>query len=125
MNPYTDIQLDTLREVATSGSGTASTALSQLLDRPVDISIPEARALPLAEALEAGGAPETPVTGVVIPVVGDIPAVVLSSQPGDVVAWNYRIVHAAFNGPPRRRHLSFGFRQMEPDDDTTPNGHRS
>jgi hypothetical protein len=51
----------------------------------------------------------------------DIPAVVLASQPGDVVAWNYRIVHAAFNGPPRRRHLSFGFRQM-PDDDTTPTG---
>jgi hypothetical protein len=52
----------------------------------------------------------------------DIPAVVLPSRPGDVIVWNYRIVHAAFNGPPRRRHLSFGFRQLEPADEPTSDG---
>jgi Phytanoyl-CoA dioxygenase (PhyH) len=52
----------------------------------------------------------------------DIPAVVLPSRPGDVIVWNYRIVHAAFNGPPRRRHLSFGFRQLEPADEATSDG---
>jgi hypothetical protein len=43
----------------------------------------------------------------------EIPAVTLTSNPGDVIAWNYRIVHAAFNGRPRRRHISFGYRQRE------------
>jgi chemotaxis protein CheC len=75
--PYTELQLDTLREVANIGSGTASTALSQLLTRPVDISVPEARAVPLADAVESAGPADMAVTGVVIPVVGDIPSVVL------------------------------------------------
>jgi Phytanoyl-CoA dioxygenase (PhyH) len=42
----------------------------------------------------------------------EIPGVALNSQPGDVVAWNYRILHASFHGPPRRRHFSLGFREI-------------
>ena len=38
---YSDLQLDALRELANIGSGTAGTALSQMLGRPVDISVPE------------------------------------------------------------------------------------
>jgi chemotaxis protein CheC len=75
---YTDLQLDTLREVANIGSGTASTALAGLLGLPVDISVPNARALPIEEALEAIGDVDTEVTGVAIPVVGDILSVVLA-----------------------------------------------
>jgi chemotaxis protein CheC len=75
--PYTELQLDTLREVANIGSGTASTALSQLLARPVDISVPEARAVSLAEAVDSVGAADLEVSGVVLPVVGDLPSGVL------------------------------------------------
>ena len=53
MTHYTEMQLDALRELANIGSGTAATALSAMLGRPVDISVPSARALPLAEAVEA------------------------------------------------------------------------
>jgi chemotaxis protein CheC len=74
---YTDLQLDALRELANVGSGHAGTALSSLLGRPVDISVPSALALPLAEAVEAAGDPEAPVTAVVLPVVGDLGGVVL------------------------------------------------
>ena len=42
---YTDVQLDALRELANIGSGKASTALSMLLGRAVDISVPKAHAL--------------------------------------------------------------------------------
>jgi ectoine hydroxylase-related dioxygenase (phytanoyl-CoA dioxygenase family) len=40
-----------------------------------------------------------------------LPAVVLASKPGDVVLWNYRLIHASFGGRDRRRHISFGFRE--------------
>ena len=61
----TTFQLDALRELANIGSGTAGTALSQMLGRSVDISVPNALVLPLAEAVEAVGDAEEDVTGVV------------------------------------------------------------
>ena len=77
MSTFTTIQLDALRELANIGSGTAGTALSQLLGRSVDISVPNALVLPLAEAVEAVGPAELEVTGVAIPLAGDMDAVVL------------------------------------------------
>jgi chemotaxis protein CheC len=74
---YTDLQLDALRELANIGSGTAATALSQMCGRSIDVSVPNALALPIAEAVDAIGAADTPVTAVVIPVFGDLDAVVL------------------------------------------------
>jgi chemotaxis protein CheC len=76
-SPYSDLQLDALRELANIGSGTAATALSAMLGRPVDVSVPSARALPLAEAVEATGDPEAEANAVVIPVIGDLTGVVL------------------------------------------------
>src|SRR5919197_3305653 len=77
MTTFTTLQLDALRELANIGSGTAGTALSDMLGRSVDISVPNARVLPLADAVEAVGAPEEHVTGVAIPLAGDMDAVVL------------------------------------------------
>jgi chemotaxis protein CheC len=74
---FTTFQLDALRELANIGSGTAGTALSQMLGRSVDISVPNAFVLPLAEAVDAVGAAEEDVTGVVIPLQGELDAVVL------------------------------------------------
>jgi chemotaxis protein CheC len=74
---YSDLQLDALRELANIGSGNAGTALSSMLGRPVDISVPSALALPLAEAVEAAGDPEQAATAVVLPVAGEMPGVVL------------------------------------------------
>jgi len=74
---YTDVQLDALRELANIGSGKASTALSMLLGRAVDISVPEARALTFADAVEAAGDYEQEITGIVLGIVGDLDGVVL------------------------------------------------
>jgi chemotaxis protein CheC len=74
---FSDLQLDALRELANIGSGTASTALSSMLSRSVDISVPTAAALPFADAVEAVGPAERVVTGVVIGVNGDMAATVL------------------------------------------------
>ena len=77
MSTFNDLQLDALRELANIGSGTASTALSSMLGRSVDISVPTAQALPFADAVDAIGPAEKLVTGVVIGVVGDMEGTVL------------------------------------------------
>ena len=74
---YTELQLDALRELANIASGNAATALSQMLGRPVDLSVPRVLAVPLADAVEACGRPEDTITGVVIPLEGDIEGIVL------------------------------------------------
>ena len=77
MSRYTDLQLDALRELANIGSGTASTALSSMLGRSVDISVPNAFVLPMAEAVGSIGDPESEATGVVLGIVGEMPGSVL------------------------------------------------
>jgi chemotaxis protein CheC len=74
---FSEIQLDALRELANIGSGTASTALSSMLGRSVDISVPTAAALPFADAVDAVGPADRIVCGVVIGVQGDMNATVL------------------------------------------------
>ncbi|MDP9378392.1 MAG: chemotaxis protein CheC [Actinomycetota bacterium] len=83
---FSDVQLDALRELANIGSGMASTALSGMLGRPVDISVPVASALPLAEAVEAIGPAEQEVTGVMLGIIGELKgSVVLLVSPEDAV----------------------------------------
>ena len=81
MRQYTELQLDALRELANIGSGTAATALSAMLGQSVDISVPKAQALPLAEAVEAAGPAEQEITGIVLGIVGDMNATVLLLVP--------------------------------------------
>jgi chemotaxis protein CheC len=78
---YTELQLDALRELANIGSGNASTALSGLLGRSVDISVPKAQALPFAEAVEAAGPAEQEITGIVLGIVGEMNGTVLLLVP--------------------------------------------
>jgi chemotaxis protein CheC len=72
-----DMQLDGLREIANIGSGTAATALSSMLGRPVDLNVPQALALALADAVDAVGRPDDDVSAVVLGVNGDIDATVV------------------------------------------------
>lgn len=74
---FTDMQLDALRELANIGSGNAGTALGQMLGKTVDISVPTAAVLPLAEAVAIAGEPDAMRHGVVVPVIGDMQAIVL------------------------------------------------
>jgi chemotaxis protein CheC len=74
---YTELQLDALRELANIGSGTAATALSTLLGRPLDVSIPTALPLPLTDAVDSVGPVDACVVAVAMQVFGDFRAVVL------------------------------------------------
>ena len=74
---FTEMQLDALRELANIGSGNASTSLSGMLGRSVDISVPSAAAVSFPDAIDLIGPPEEEVTGVVIGVVGEMDGIVL------------------------------------------------
>jgi chemotaxis protein CheC len=73
----TYIQLDALRELASIGSGNAATAFASIVGLSVDVSVPDVRLMPLAEAVNAAGPSEKTVTGVLLPVIGDLEALVL------------------------------------------------
>jgi chemotaxis protein CheC len=77
MTTFTELQLDALRELANIGSGNAGTALATLLGKTIDIAVPTAAALPLADAIAMAGAADEIRHGVVVPVVGDLEALVL------------------------------------------------
>jgi chemotaxis protein CheC len=77
MTAFTDLQLDALRELANIGSGNAGTALGSMLGKTVDISVPTAAVLPLADAIAVAGRPDELRHGIVVPVVGDMEAIVL------------------------------------------------
>ena len=83
---YTEIELDALRELANIGAGTAATSLSGLLGMPIDVAVPTAAALPLADAIDAAGPPELCVTGVAIPLGGELAGAALMLFPEQDVA---------------------------------------
>jgi chemotaxis protein CheC len=80
-HPYTAVQLDALRELTNIASGTAATALSQLLGREVELSVPLVQSLPLLDALQDSGSDDDSLSGVAIPVEGDFDAVMLMLIP--------------------------------------------
>ena len=86
MNTFTDMQLDALRELANIGAGTAATSLSGLLGIPIDVAVPSAAALPLADAIDATGPADLCVTGVAIPLDGDLEGSALMLFPEEDVA---------------------------------------
>ncbi|TJY43169.1 chemotaxis protein CheC [Cohnella pontilimi] len=66
-------KLDVLREVGNIGSGHAATALSTLMDRPVDMAVPTVSLLPFESIAERVGGPEELVIAVFFRVEGPAP----------------------------------------------------
>ena len=75
------LEMDTLREIGSIGTGNAATALSQLLGRPVRITPPEVRIMEYNEAIDWIGGPEAVTAGVLVKVGGQINGIMLSVQP--------------------------------------------
>jgi Phytanoyl-CoA dioxygenase (PhyH) len=47
----------------------------------------------------------------------ELPSVVLETDPGDIVVWDFRTIHASFYGSTRRRLFSINFRERVPQDE--------
>ena len=74
------LEIDTLREIGSIGTGNAATALSQLLGREVRITLPEVRFMGYNEAIAWMGGPEEVTAGVLVGMSGQMSGVMLSVQ---------------------------------------------
>ena len=68
-----EFKLDVLKEVGNIGAGHAATALSRILNQPVDMSVPTVRLLPFEEIADRVGGSEQVVIAVFLRVEGDAP----------------------------------------------------
>ncbi len=81
----TSMEIDTLREIGSIGTGNAATALSQMLGKEVRITMPEVRIMGYNEAIEWIGGPEAVTAGVLVKMVGDVGGIMLSVQKLELV----------------------------------------
>ena len=58
-----DMQLDVLREIGNIGSGNATTALSSMIGKMVDIEVPRVQFLNFQDAIDAAGGAEKNIAG--------------------------------------------------------------
>ena len=79
------LEIDTLREIGSIGTGNAATALSQMMNRPVRITLPEVRIMEYNEAIEWIGGPEEVTAGILVKMSGDVGGIMLSVQKLDLV----------------------------------------
>ena len=80
MFKYDDLnaqQLDVLTEIGNIGSGNASTALSTMIGRNIEIKMPSVRLLGFQDAIESNGSPEDVIAGVLIRMKGQMSGMVL------------------------------------------------
>ena len=65
-------QLDAMREVANIGAGHAATALSQMTNRTIMITVPRVNIRPLEETCDTVGTPEEVVAAILMHMMGDL-----------------------------------------------------
>lgn len=71
--PFAELQMDVLKEVGNIGAGHAATALSKLLDKPVDMMVPKVRMVPFEEIAESVGGIEQVVVAIFLRIEGETP----------------------------------------------------
>ncbi|NLM14035.1 MAG: chemotaxis protein CheC [Epulopiscium sp.] len=66
------LHLDVLREIGNIGAGNATTALSKMLNKKVDMGVPKVNILELKNVADILGGPENLVVGILLDVSGEI-----------------------------------------------------
>jgi chemotaxis protein CheC len=84
-------QLDAMREVANIGAGHAATALSQMTNRTIMITVPRVKIKPLEDAGDMLGPPDQVVASVLMHMMGDLTgrAMLLFPEPAALVLCDY------------------------------------
>jgi len=65
-------QLDLLREIGNIGAGHAATAMSKLLNKPVNMEVPQVRLVPFDQIAEQVGGPEAVVAAIFLRIEGQV-----------------------------------------------------
>jgi len=71
-NEITDMHLDVLKEVGNIGAAHAATSLSQLLNRKIDMHVPNVKLVSFDEMFDLAGGAETIVAGIFLRIEGDL-----------------------------------------------------
>jgi chemotaxis protein CheC len=77
------LQLDALREIGNVGAGNSATALSQIINRKIDMTVPKIAIMPLGDVPDVVGGPDAMVAGVYLRVFGPAPSSILFLLPRD------------------------------------------
>ena len=72
LNQLNDIQYDGLREIGNIGAGNATTALSQMLNQKMDMSVPKVALVPFNEISDVMGSEDQTVVGIMLGFEGDV-----------------------------------------------------
>jgi chemotaxis protein CheC len=67
-----NMHLDILKEIGNIGAGNATTALSQMINKRIDMGIPKVNVLEFKELSEVLGGAENPIVGILLGVDGEI-----------------------------------------------------
>ena len=72
LNQLDDIQYDVLKEIGNIGAGNATTALSQMLNQKMDMSVPKVELVPFNEISDIMGDEDQTVVGIMLGFEGDV-----------------------------------------------------
>ena len=75
------IQLDALREIGNVGAGNSATALSQIINKRIDMNVPKVALVPIESVPDLVGGPDAIVVGVFLRIYGKAPGNVLFLLP--------------------------------------------
>ena len=76
-------QMDALREIGNVGAGNSATALSQIINRRIEMNVPKVSIVPLGDVPDMVGGPDAMVVGVFLRVYGQAPGNILFLLPRD------------------------------------------
>lgn len=80
-----NLEIDVIREIGSIGTGNAATALSGVLSKPIEMTMPEVQIMDYNEAIDKMGGPETIVVGVMVRLSGEINGMMLYIQKLDFI----------------------------------------
>ncbi|MCD6239102.1 MAG: chemotaxis protein CheC [Thermotogae bacterium] len=81
LKKLSDAQIDALKELGNIGAGNAATALSEILNTKIDMTVPSVKIIPIEKVPDAAGGMETVVGGVYMRMSGDAPSNLLFVVP--------------------------------------------
>lgn len=71
-NALNSFQLDVLKEIGNIGAGNAATALAKMLDKKIDMNVPQIKIMQFSEVSDVLGGAEAVVAGILLGIRGDI-----------------------------------------------------
>ena len=71
------IAIDCLKEIGNIGSGSAASALSEMLGKNVEMRVPDVKVLDYQKVIDEMGGPEKIITGILVNLEGDISGIIM------------------------------------------------